>query len=133
MVGQRLALRPHPAGRFTTRSGKAVPSNVDVQDSPIYELDLRAFEYAISAPSTVLFDFALAGVPVATWVDTDGAIDARNFAGLAQVATVDDWWRFSWASRWQRQALLDRQAAFIDGLGIPKDVPGRYQQLLAAA
>ena len=92
-----------------------------------------AFAYAISAPSTVLFDFALTKVPVAAWVDADGTVDAHNFDGLPKVATVEDWWRFSWAARWQPEPLLERQDQFVANLAIPKDVAGRYRELLALA
>jgi hypothetical protein len=133
MVGQRLVLRPHPAGRFTKRKGVALPENVELSDAPLYDIDLTSFSYAISAPSTILFDFALSGVPVATWVDTEGLVDAHNFEGLARVATVDDWWRFNSAVQWERAALVARQDAFLQRLKLPDDVRGRYAQLLALA
>jgi hypothetical protein len=133
MVGQRLVLRPHPAGRFTKRKGVALPANVEVSDAPLYDIDLTSFSYVISAPSTILFDFALSGVPVATWVDTEGFVDAHNFEGLAQVATIDDWWRFNSAARLERAALVARQDAFLQRLKLPDDVRGRYVQLLALA
>lgn len=131
MVGQSIALRAHPAGRFTQRKGIHVPPNVTFSEAPLYDTDLREFAYAISAPSTILFDFALAGVPVATWIDPQGAIDASNFAGFAQVASVDDWWRFNFAARWDPATFIEKQDTFIAGLGIPADVRARYEQLLA--
>lgn len=133
MVGQGLVLRPHPAGRFTDRKGVALPENVNVSRAPLYDLDLSEFGYIISAPSTILFDFALAGVPVATWVDPDGMVDSHNFDGLPKVATVDDWWRFSWAAQYDPKALLKTQDAFLSALPIPPKVPERYEQLLALA
>jgi hypothetical protein len=133
MVGQKIALRPHPAGRFTERAGLKLPDNVELSQKPLYDMDLGSFAYIISAPSTILFDFALAGVPVGTWVDAGGMVDADNFAGLPRVATVDDWWQFNWAARWERQALIEQQDAFIAGLAIPRNVRDRYEQLLALA
>jgi len=133
MVGGRLALRPHPAGRFTERSQLKVPVNVELSQAPLYDLDLAGFAYMISAPSTILFDFVLAGVPVATWIDHDGQVDARNFDGLAQVTTVDDWWRFHCAARWERNALVGAQDRFLERLGMPTNVPDRYRQLLSLA
>ena len=132
-VDQQIALRAHPAGRFTHRKQISVPPNVCLSQNPLYDVDLSEFAYAISAPSTILFDFALAGVPVATWVDPDGGIDSSNFGGLAEVATVDDWWRFNFAARWHRDYFVEKQDAFIAGLGIPDDVRGRYEQLLTLA
>lgn len=133
MADQRLVLRPHPAGRFTDRSGITIPKNVELSQTPLYDLDLSNFAYVISAPSTILFDFAVARVPVAAWVDTDGLVDASNFEGLAQVATVDDWWRFNWAARWQRNSVLERQESFLAGLKMPRDIAGRYGQLMSLA
>jgi hypothetical protein len=133
MVGERLVLRPHPAGRFTDRKGISLPDNVAISREPLYDMDLGAFSYVISAPSTILFDFALAGVPAATWVDTEGQVDARNFAGLPRVATVDDWWRFHWAARWKRQRLLDAQEEFVRRQRIPGNVRERYAALLSLA
>jgi len=133
MVGERLTLRPHPAGRFTDRKGLVLPDNVEVSRDPLYDMDLGAFSYVISAPSTILFDFARVGVPAATWVDGNGHVDARNFAGLPQVASVDDWWRFHWAARWERRALVDAQEGFVTRQAIPGNVRERYEELLAMA
>ena len=130
MIGQTVVLRPHPAGRFTDRKGIALPPNVTVSREPLYDLDLASFAYAISAPSTILFDFALAGVPAAVWVDDEQQVDVSNFDGLSLVGPVDDWWRFSLAARFERQALVDRQEAFIANQQIPANVRERYQQLL---
>lgn len=133
MVGEQLVLRPHPAGRFTDRKRIALPDNVDVCREPLYDMDLGAFSYVISAPSTILFDFAVVGVPAATWVDTEGLVDARNFSGLSQVSTVDDWWRFHWAARWERQALVNAQDDFVRRQRIPANVRERYSELLSLA
>ena len=130
-IGEKLVLRPHPAGRFTDRSGTVLPDNVEVSRSPLYAMDLTEFAFAISAPSTILFDFALAGVPVATWIDLEGDVDSTNFAGLPQVATFEDWWRFQLAAKWHRSALIEQQDTYLQGLGIPDDVRGRYTQLVA--
>lgn len=133
MVGQNLVLRAHPAGRFTERSGMELPPNVTVSQQPLYDVDLSEFAYVVSAPSTILFDFVLAGVPAAAWVDPSGAVDASNFAGLATVASVDDMWRFHWAARWERAALVEQQDAYRGQLGLPRDIKKRYQSLLALA
>lgn len=130
-LDQKIALRPHPAGRFTQRHDVPLPANVSLSQGPLYDVDLTDFAYAISAPSTILFDFALAGVPVATWVDPEGGIDSNNFSGFAQVATADDWWRFNFAARWEPGTFIKRQDEFIAGLGIPSDVRGRYERLLS--
>lgn len=133
MLGRILVLRPHPAGRFSERKGIPLPDNVEVSRTPLYRMNLADFGYAISAPSTILFDFAVAGIPVATWIDAEGQVDFSNFAALSRVATLEDWWRFHWAAQWERGVLVERQDRFLDGLAIPTDVRGRYQALLAAA
>lgn len=133
MVGQKLVLRAHPAGRFTERNAIDLPTNVSVSTEPLYDLELSDYAYVVSAPSTILFDFVLAGVPVATWVDPDGVVDASNFEGLAQVASVEDWWRFSWVAQWERHALVERQDGYRHQLGVPHDIRERYKSLLALA
>lgn len=133
MVGQSLVLRAHPAGRFTERNEIVLPDNVSVSREPLYDLNLREFAFVISAPSTILLDFVLAGVPAATWVDDDNIVDTSNFAGLSTVVTVEDWWRFNWAARWEREAIVARQEDFRDGLGLPTNVRQRYESLLALA
>lgn len=131
LVGQSLVLRPHPAGRFTDRGGISLPDNVEVSRDPLYKLDLASFSYVVSAPSTILMDFALAGIPAAVWVGSEGAVDSSNFDGLAQVASVDDLWRFHWAAQWEPEALVEQQDRYIAGLSIPAKVADRYRQLLA--
>lgn len=133
LVDQSLALRAHPGGRFTVKNEIALPDNVRVSNEPLYDIALDSFAYAISAPSTILFDFVLAQVPVATWVDADGEVDTRHFEGLPKVSSIDDWWRFNWAARWERAALIEQQNRYRDSLGIPADVRGRYLALLALA
>ena len=133
LVGETVTLRAHPAGRFTERAGLQLPSNVTVSQEPLYDIDLADFGYVISAPSTILFDFVLAGVPAATWVDPDGVVDASNFSGLPRVASVEDWWRFHLAARWERDALVTAQDRYCDQLGLPVDIRNRYESLLALA
>ena len=132
-VGSPIHLRPHPAGAFTQRQGLPVPEGVVLDTGPFYRIALGEFGFCISAPSTVLFDFVLAGVPVAVWGDADGRIDTSNFSGLAEVVTVEDWWRFVARAAADPQPLLDRQAAFLAGLGMPPDIEDRYARLLSLA
>lgn len=130
-VGQSLALRPHPAGRYTRRKNVQLPSNVEVYSEPIYKLDLSRFAYMISAPSTILLDFVKAGVPVAVWTDDSGEIDASHYPGLPRVCNIEDWWRFHLAATSRREELVEAQSAFLDGLHFPGDVRERYLELLS--
>lgn len=130
-IGQNVALRPHPAGRYTHRKNIDLGSNVEIHSDPIYKLDLTRFAYIISAPSTILLDFAKAGVPAAVWIDDDGQIDDSNYGGLSRVSDIEDWWRFHLAAFTHREELVASQAAFLDGLNFPGDVRGRYLELLS--
>lgn len=132
-IGERLTLRPHPAGRFTDRKQISLPPNVDVSREPLYDLKLDQWSYCISAPSTILFDFALAGIPAATWVDPDGEIDARHFDGLSEVSTVEDWWRFHMAVRFAPERIVADQERFVSQYDLPHDVADRYRALLQTA
>ncbi len=130
-LGSQLHLRPHPAGNYTQRHGLPIPERVFLNTGPFYQLALEAFGFCISAPSTVLFDFMLAGTPVAVWRDAEGRIDTTNFAGLAEVVTVEDCWRFVAQAAVDRQGVLDRQAKFLADLGMPPNAEERYARLLS--
>lgn len=132
-LGAETSLRPHPAGRFTERWGFEPPAGVVLSEEPMYRLDTDRYAFAISAPSTVLFDFLLADVPVAVWRDPEDEIDHSNFVGLPTVGSADDWWRFAMASQLERARLLAVQRSFLMDLRIPPDVRGRYGALLALA
>ncbi len=132
-AGHRIHLRPHPAGRFTERNAVTLPKGVTPSRAPIYKEDIARFDYGLSAPSSVLLDFVVAGVPAAVWVDEEGAVDARNFAGLPTVSDADDWAAFAHAAVERRADLIAAQEAWLAGLGIPADVPARYRALLAMA
>lgn len=129
--GTRVHLRSHPAGRFTEKAAAALPSSVVRSKEPLYRLDLARYAFAISAPSSILFDFILAGVPVAVWAQT--GIDVRNWDDLPRVATGAEWWRFAVAAASMREELVEAQDRFVDRLRIPPDVAGRYRSLLSMA
>lgn len=130
-TGARIDFRPHPAGRFTDRLGLALPSGVERNGRPLYEQCLSGFDFAISPPSSILFDFVVANVPSAVWTDTDGRMDFSNFAGLETVSSVDEWCSFAERSSRERDSILAKQKQFIDRLGIPTDVALRYAELMS--
>lgn len=132
-LGTRVHLRSHPAGQFTEKNAIALEACTVRSTQPLYQIDLTRFAYAISAPSSILFDFMLAGVPVAVWHDGDNAIDLRNFASFARVSTAENWWRFAVAASADPGRFVSRQDRFIRGLLIPDDVHQRYAALLSAA
>lgn len=97
-AGRRLALRPHPGGQFVLKNNTELPDNVDLVNKAMYKTDLSRFAYGISAPSSVLVDMVMAGIPTAVWEDADGRIDSSGYAGLAKVTSVDDWIAFAQAA-----------------------------------
>ena len=130
-AGVRIDFRPHPAGRFTERMGFQLPSGAVWNNRPLYEQDLNAFGFAISPPSSILFDFVVAKVPTAVWTDPEGRMDHANFAGLETVSTAEEWWSFAERSAHERDTILANQERFLEKLQIPPDVAGRYSALLS--
>ena len=132
-AGASIDFRPHPAGQFTDRMGLKLPPGVERNGRPLYEQDLNAFGFAISPPSSILFDFVVAKVPTAVWIDAEGRMDHANFAGLETVSSADEWWSFAERSTRERDAILANQERFLESLRIPADVAGRYAELLSRA
>src|SRR5688572_2494567 len=132
-AGATLDFRPHPAGRFTDRMGLKLPPGVVRNGQPLYEQDLNAFGFAISPPSSILFDFVVAKVPTAVWIDPEGRMDYANFAGLETVSSAEEWWSFAERSTQERDTILANQESFLEKLGIPADVAGRYTELMSRA
>lgn len=116
--GSTLALRPHPGGQYVVRNAVPLPANVTLANEPMYKLDLSRFAYGISAPSSVLIDMVLAGIPTAVWQDPDGAIDASAYDGLAKITTAEEWLAFAEAAMRDPAPFLERQAAFLERTGI---------------
>ena len=129
-LGWDVWLRPHPAGLYSDIKGIALPRNVQKSSGPIYKENLSRFSFAISAPSSILFDFVLAEVPVAIWEDPVGSIDCRNYAGLPVVTHVGDWVDFAERAQSDRPSLMARQQDFIASLALPEDVTARYLDVL---
>ena len=90
-----VVLRPHPGGQYVLKNKVAVPRNAEINNTPMYRIDLRKFGYGISAPSSVLVDMLLAGIPTAVWRDSAGGMDADNYAGLTTVSSPREWLEFS--------------------------------------
>jgi hypothetical protein len=130
-AGARIDFRPHPAGQFTDRMGLRLPPGVERNGLPLYEQDLNAFGFAISPPSSILFDFVVAKVPTAVWIDAEGRMDHVNFAGLETISSAEEWWSFAERSTRERDAILANQERFLESLRIPVDVAGRYAELLS--
>lgn len=118
---QSVVLRPHPGGQYVLKQKVVLPRNAIINNAPMYRLDLRRFAYGISAPSSVLIDMLLAGIPTAVWRDRDGAMDADNYAGLTTVSNPFEWFEFGREARANPQPFLDLQQAFLEQSGMPLD------------
>lgn len=112
--GRSVTLRPHPGGQYVLRNNVALPENVTINNNPIYKVDLTRYSYGISAPSSILIDMVLAGIPTAVWSDAGGAMDAGSYTGLAHVSTLEDWIAFARDAEADPAPFLERQQAFLE-------------------
>jgi glycosyltransferase involved in cell wall biosynthesis len=134
--GRKVVLRPHPGGQYVLKNKITLPSNAIVNNHPMYKVDLTKYAYGISAPSSVLLDMMLAGIPVAVWRDSSGAIDARNYEGLAEIITARDWVDFSREAVSHPERFLERQRHFLARQQMPLEpaaVHERFASLFRAA
>jgi len=133
--GEMVTLRPHPGGQYVLKNKIALPPNVELNMLPLYKFDIGRYRYGISAPSTIVFDMILAGIPVAVWRDPEGVMDARNYQGLTEVRTLDDWLAFERDVRLRPEMILDRQRTFLRRLAMPTEpaeVYRRFARLIIA-
>jgi hypothetical protein len=133
--GEKVVLRPHPGGQYVLKNKVALPGNVSVDSRPLFDVELSGFAYGISAPSTIVLDMVLAGIPVGLWRDSAGIMDAGNYDGLTEISTLDDWLAFERDVQLRPAMILDRQAAFLDRLKMPLDpaeVYRRFARLIVA-
>lgn len=131
-----VALRPHPGGQYVVRNEVQLPENMVLQNDPIYRVNLAKYAYGISAPSSVLIDMVLAGIPTAVWQDPDGAIDATNYSGLTRVRSLSEWIAFADAAIANPLSFVEMQSEFIEATGILVDrvtVRKRYLDLIRSA
>lgn len=134
--GRKVVLRPHPGGQYALKNKVPVPPNAIINNAPMYRLDLRRFAYGISAPSSVLIDMVLAGIPTAVWRDRGGDMDADTYAGLTTVSSTDEWIEFARAAALDPSPFLELQSEFLKAKGMPRDpedVYWRYAQLFQMA
>lgn len=134
--GEGLTLRPHPGGQYVLKNKVQLPENVILNNLPIYNVDLGAYKYGISAPSTVLIDMMLAGLPVGVWRDPSGIMDARIYQGLNTISQTQDWIDFHHMAIENREAILDQQQTFLKNLGMQIDaaeIYRRFSRLFVAA
>lgn len=133
---RRVTLRPHPGGQYALKQNVAIPSNVTINNNPIYRTDLGGYRYGISAPSSVLLDMMIAGIPTAVWRDKGGAMDTSNYRGITEISGLEEWLRFSRSAETERQGFVALQQAFLDRQGLvldPREVYARFADLFEAA
>ncbi|AXB80672.1 hypothetical protein [Novosphingobium sp. P6W] len=131
-----VCLRPHPGGQYMLRNKVPLPANVEVENAPMYRLDMRRFSYGISAPSSVLLDMVLAGIPTAVWRDRAGRMDTDNYADLPGVSTVEEWIAFARQAQDDPGSFAEAREAFLARFGLltdPGEVHRRYAGLFAMA
>lgn len=134
--GRRVRLRPHPGGQHSARANAVLPRNVQLENAPLYRLDLREFSYGISPPSSVLIDMLLADIPTAVWRDRRGFIDVSNYDGLISVSSADELVSFAQEAERNRDQLVMRQRRWLERQGMPlepADVYARFAKLFEAA
>lgn len=119
--GQSITLRPHPAGQYLAKNNAALPSYLTLDDRPAYALDFGAYAYGISAPSSVLIDMALAGLPVAVWQDENQDVDIDNYRGLPVVSGLEDWLDFAARTAAEPAVVQAGRQAFLEGTGLITD------------
>lgn len=117
----KVALRPHPGGQFVIKNRVELPRNVVLANKPMYKTDLGSFAYGISAPSSVLIDMVLAGIPTAIWSDRDALLDGTAYAELARVSTLEDWNAFANAAQHDPAPFIARQKKFLRRTGLDVD------------
>lgn len=124
-----VQLRPHPSRHFLSRNPEAL-ARCTINDAPLYKQDLGSFDLAISAPSSIVLDLALAGVPIGVWNAGGTRSSAVNYAGLTILDQKANWSQFADRVAKERKAVVSEQDAFISRLGIPANVTDRYAALL---
>lgn len=133
---RNVTLRPHPGGQYVIKNNVTLPENVQLNNLPIYHVNMAGYDYGISAPSTIVFDMVLAGIPVGVWRDPGGVMDAGNYDGLTEISDLESWLAFERDVRLRRDMLLDRQTRFLERLQMPTDpqeIYRRFARLMVAA
>jgi glycosyltransferase involved in cell wall biosynthesis len=111
--GEEVVLRPHPAGQYVVKNSVPIRKNVILDSSPIYRADLAQFEYGISAPSSIVIDMVLAGIPVGVWQDKNQQVDVDNYKGLYSISSLEDWMRFRRRAKEKPRYFIERQYKFL--------------------
>lgn len=131
--GDRVLLRPHPGGRYSVKNKTPLPDGVSLNLEPIYKTSLGRYAFGVSAPSSIVIDMVLSGLPVGVWQDVEQRIDTSNYAGLTMISALPDWLALARDARIRREMLVARQQAFLRASGLihePTEVRARFTRLL---
>lgn len=126
--GRGVTLRPHPGGQYVIKKKVPLPRNVVLNTLPIYRVDFSQFSFGLSAPSTIVLDMVMAGLPTAVWRDSAETMDTRGYDGLTPVSTLDDWLAFERDVRVRPDLIQARQSRWLDAIGIQRDPKIAYQK-----
>jgi len=126
--GRKVSLRPHPGGQYVMKQNLELPGNVTINNNPIYKVDLTRYSYGISAPSSVILDMVLAGIPTAVWSDAGSVMDADNYECLTHISTISDWLDFSREAIAHPMRFISAQEKFLERLMIPTDPMVVYER-----
>ncbi len=127
---QPLAIRPHPAGRWASGEAPALPGRVHLVREPSWRVAWDGFLYGVSAPSSVLFDLLLAGVPVAVWQGEQRALDAGRLRPLPLLTTAVELLAFDRQQRLGPEApAMAANAAFLMGQNLGADPAEAFRRL----
>jgi glycosyltransferase involved in cell wall biosynthesis len=132
----KVALRPHPGGQYIVKNKIEIADNVELNNEPMYKVDLSQYAYGVSAPSSVIIDMILADIPVAVWRDDNGVMDTGNYRGLAQVSNVENLLEFVQEASRNPAKFIERQHAFLKRSGLktePRFVYQQYRSLIESA
>jgi hypothetical protein len=128
---REVVLRPHPGGQYVLKNKLQLPRNVRLNNHPTYKVDLSRYAYGISAPSSVLLDLLVAGVPTAVWRDGGKVLDVGNYRGLAEISSVGDWVDFSREATAHPERFRERQSRFLEQQKMPLDPADVYRRFSA--
>ena len=77
-----------------TKKQLELPKNVLIENSPSHKVDWSSYSYGISAPSSVVLDMYLSGIPVCLWSDSMLSVDISLFKSFPIATSVEELFSF---------------------------------------
>ena len=78
--GKTIVLRPHPSSKFKKfilYNTEKLPKNVYIENCLSHKINWNNYSYGISAPSSVILDMYISGLPVCLWRDSAKSVDNK--------------------------------------------------------